>query len=103
MASAIATVVGAESSRMEGIAGSDRSHPSLIPQIKMKEFLIFLWIIAGFIAMAFCEAYIEGKQPWASGGIGWRVKLSKNFMKNARKPRSSERGMKRIFHSKNSP
>ncbi len=39
-------------------------------------FWIFTWVIAGFVGMAFWEAYIEGKYPWAGAQVGWNVKLT---------------------------
>jgi len=40
------------------------------------EYLLFLWIISGFAAMAFWEAYIEGKDPWAKRQVGWTWHLT---------------------------
>ena len=41
--------------------------------------LIFAWVIAAFIAMAFWEAYIEGKHPWAGAGTTWKLKIGKKY------------------------
>ena len=41
--------------------------------------LIFAWVIAAFVAMAFWEAYIEGKHPWAGAGVGWKLKIGKKY------------------------
>lgn len=43
----------------------------------MNILLTFIWIILGFIAMSFWEAYIEGKYPWAGRQVGWKIKFSK--------------------------
>lgn len=43
----------------------------------MEIILIFLWIILGFVAMAFWEAYMEGLYPWAGRQCGWTLKLGK--------------------------
>lgn len=41
--------------------------------------LIFLWVIGGFAAMAFWEAYIEGKDPWAGRQVGWAWHITPAF------------------------
>lgn len=45
----------------------------------MNVLIIFVWVISGFIGMAYWEAYIEGKHPWASKQVGWKKKISKRF------------------------
>ncbi|MFH1916173.1 MAG: hypothetical protein ABIJ21_02820 [Nanoarchaeota archaeon] len=34
---------------------------------------IFLWIYAAMIATSFWEAYVEGKNPWDKGKLGWKI------------------------------
>ncbi len=41
--------------------------------------LVFLWILAGFVCMAFWEAYIEGEGPWAAKQVGWEKEISPRF------------------------
>ena len=43
----------------------------------MRVWLIFLWIYAAMIAMAFWEAYAEGRKPWDKGKLGWKFKIGK--------------------------
>ena len=43
----------------------------------MNTLLIFLWIYAAMIAMAFWEAYVEGRHPWDLRKLGWKLKLGK--------------------------
>ncbi len=38
---------------------------------------IFLWIYAAMIAMAFWEAYAEGRNAWDKGKVGWRVRVGR--------------------------
>ena len=45
----------------------------------MSTLTIFIWIILGFVAMSFWEAYAEGKYPWASRSVGWKIKITKRF------------------------
>ena len=45
----------------------------------MKVLLIFTWIYAAFIAMAFWEAYAEGRNAWHKGKLGWKIKLGKYY------------------------
>jgi hypothetical protein len=42
--------------------------------------LIFLWIWGAMTAMAFWEAYVEGRQAWDKGKLGWKIRLSKRFV-----------------------
>ncbi|OGJ20030.1 hypothetical protein A3K73_03925 [Candidatus Pacearchaeota archaeon RBG_13_36_9] len=46
----------------------------------MNVLLIFIWIYAAMIAMAFWEAYAEGRNPWDKRKLGWKVQLSRNFV-----------------------
>lgn len=45
----------------------------------MSILLTFLWVILGFAAMAFWEAYIEGLYPWAGRQCGWTLRLGKKW------------------------
>lgn len=47
--------------------------------MNMNIFLIFLWIILGFVSMSFWEAYVEGKYPWAGRQVGWKIKMTKHI------------------------
>ena len=49
----------------------------------MNTLLIFIWIIAAFICMAFWEAYVEGKHPWAKKALGWRKRITKRYVLTA--------------------
>ncbi len=44
----------------------------------MNVILIFVWVWAAFIAMAFWESSVEGRKAWGKGKFGWRIKLTKN-------------------------
>ena len=44
----------------------------------MNILLIFVVVIWAFICMAFWEAYIEGRNPWAKASAGWRLTFHKN-------------------------
>lgn len=46
----------------------------------MQTWMIFLWIWAALTAMAFWEAYVEGRNPWDKRKLGWKLRLSKNFV-----------------------
>ena len=46
----------------------------------MSVLLIFIWIYTAMIAMSFWEAYIEGRNAWNKGKLGWKIKLGKNFV-----------------------
>jgi hypothetical protein len=41
----------------------------------MNELLIFIWIYAAMIATSFWEAYVEGKNPWDQGKLGWKIRI----------------------------
>jgi hypothetical protein len=41
--------------------------------------MIFVWVFAGFIAMSFWEAYIEGSNAWAANQVGWKKRITKKF------------------------
>lgn len=43
----------------------------------MNPLLIFLWIYGAMIAMAFWEAYAEGRNAWDKGKVGWRIRVGK--------------------------
>lgn len=45
----------------------------------MNIILIFGVVLAAFICMAFWEAYIEGKNPWAKASAGWKLTLPQHF------------------------
>ncbi|MBI5037106.1 MAG: hypothetical protein HZC01_00135 [Candidatus Kerfeldbacteria bacterium] len=39
--------------------------------------LIFAWIWAAMIATAFWEAYVEGRNAWDKGKLGWKITFGK--------------------------
>ncbi|MDD5039723.1 MAG: hypothetical protein PHY34_01100 [Patescibacteria group bacterium] len=41
----------------------------------MGTFLIFIWIYAAMVATAFWEAYVEGRNAWDRGKLGWKIKV----------------------------
>src|SRR3989344_3582628 len=41
----------------------------------MKTLLIFMWIYAAMIAMSFWESYVEKRNAWDKGKIGWELRL----------------------------
>jgi hypothetical protein len=43
----------------------------------MREVLIFVWIYCAMVATSFWEAYVEGRNAWDKGKIGWKLKLGK--------------------------
>ena len=43
----------------------------------MRTLLIFAWIYAAMIAMAFWEAYVEGRNAWDRGKIGWKIRIGR--------------------------
>ena len=45
----------------------------------MNWLLIFAWIWAAMIAMAFWESSIEGKNPWDKKKSGWKLRITKNI------------------------
>ena len=45
------------------------------------ESLILIYILLIFVSIAFWEAYIEGKNGWASKSVGWRMKKNLIFIK----------------------
>ena len=49
----------------------------------MNALLIFLWIYMAMIAMSFWEAYIEGRNSWDKGKLGWKIKIGKSFILSA--------------------
>lgn len=46
----------------------------------MSIILIFIWIYAAMIAMSFWESYVEGRNAWGKGKLGWRLKITKTFV-----------------------
>src|SRR3989344_3965692 len=47
----------------------------------MNAVLILIYILLIFVSIAFWEAYIEGKNGWASKSVGWRMKKDLWFIK----------------------
>jgi len=47
----------------------------------MKYILILIYILLIFVSIAFWEAYIEGKNGWASRSVGWKMKKNIFFTK----------------------
>ena len=47
----------------------------------MYDIIILLYILAIFVAIAFWEAYIEGKDGWAANQVGWRINFKVGFLK----------------------
>lgn len=45
----------------------------------MSILLIFVWVLAAFVALAFWESSVEGRNPWDQGKHGWKIKLAKNI------------------------
>lgn len=43
----------------------------------MKTLLIFLWVYGAMVAMAFWEAYVEGRNAWDKGKLGWKVRFGR--------------------------
>lgn len=39
--------------------------------------IIFVWIWAAMVANGFWEAYVEGKDAWDKGKLGWKIKTKK--------------------------
>lgn len=46
----------------------------------MNTILIFIWIYAAMIAMSFWESYVEKRNAWDKGKLGWKIKLGKKFV-----------------------
>lgn len=44
----------------------------------MKTLIIFIWIYAAMIATSYWEAYVEGKNAWDKGKLGWKLRIG-NF------------------------
>lgn len=44
----------------------------------MKTLIIFIWIYAAMVAMGFWEAYVEGRNAWDRGKLGWKIRIG-NF------------------------
>ena len=49
----------------------------------MKSLFIFVIIYVAMIATSFWEAYTEGRNAWAKGKIGWKIKIGKSFQLTA--------------------
>src|SRR3989344_4066155 len=45
------------------------------------DIIIFFYIIAIFVAIAFWEAYIEGSGGWAANQVGWKLNFKVGFLK----------------------
>jgi len=43
----------------------------------MNPTLIILWIYAAMFANSFWEAYVEGRNSWDKGKLGWQIQLGK--------------------------
>jgi hypothetical protein len=41
----------------------------------MNTLLIFIWIILAFIAMAFWESCVEGRNAWDKKKLGWKMRI----------------------------
>ncbi|MCR4325520.1 MAG: hypothetical protein NUV59_01815 [Patescibacteria group bacterium] len=41
----------------------------------LQTFLVFLIIWAAMIASGFWEAYVEGRNPWDKGKLGWKIRI----------------------------
>src|SRR3989338_4670540 len=46
----------------------------------MNELLILIYILLIFISISFWEAYMEGRNGWASKSVGWRLKIRKRTL-----------------------
>ncbi|MFA5135573.1 MAG: hypothetical protein WC505_07365 [Patescibacteria group bacterium] len=44
----------------------------------MNTLLIFIWIYAAMVATSFWEAYVEGRNAWDKGKLGWKIQIG-NF------------------------
>jgi len=45
----------------------------------MNAILIFIWIWGAMVAMAFWEAYSEGRNEWDEGKLGWKIKIGRYY------------------------
>ena len=45
--------------------------------------LIFLWVYAAMVAMAFWEAYVEGRNAWDKAKLGWKFRVGRKFVMTA--------------------
>jgi len=43
----------------------------------MNTLLIFIWIYLAMIATSFWEAYVEGRNVWDKGKLGWKINIGK--------------------------
>ena len=43
----------------------------------MNEYFILAYIVFAFIALAFAEGYMEGRDGWAAKSSGWRLRILK--------------------------
>ncbi|MDD5191863.1 MAG: hypothetical protein PHX96_01860 [Candidatus Nanoarchaeia archaeon] len=43
----------------------------------MNILLIFILIYAAMIAMSFWESYVEGRNAWDKGKLGWKIRIGK--------------------------
>ena len=43
----------------------------------MKILIIFIWIYGAMIALAFSESFVEGRNVWDKGKVGWKIKIGK--------------------------
>ncbi|RME31187.1 hypothetical protein D6789_03585 [Candidatus Woesearchaeota archaeon] len=43
----------------------------------MNTFLIFFWVWMAMVANSFWEAYVEGKDAWNKGKVGWELRVGK--------------------------
>ncbi|MEK6840978.1 MAG: hypothetical protein AABW57_00595 [Nanoarchaeota archaeon] len=46
----------------------------------MNEILILIYLMLIFISIGFWEAYMEGRNGWASKSVGWRLKFGKRVL-----------------------
>lgn len=45
----------------------------------MTTFLIFVTIWGAMIAMSFWAAYVEGRNAWDRGKLGWKIQITKKY------------------------
>lgn len=43
----------------------------------MNTFLVFFWVWLAMAANSFWEAYVEGKDAWNKGKVGWELRVGK--------------------------